>query len=801
MNRRMQQMTSHDEQKGPLSPPLDHSPSAPMTQKQHSRRFGMLDRQAQLQEFLAWVPAELRHAPLIDWTQFPVDIMRYCVCWIDDSPDAIPLALVAASGFGAMTNYTLLTFLRAIHRLLRKLRTGCHMEQISDLTQEEIWQRFVTDLKLTEGARAEVKDYSSMATRHLPSYLQRLDPSDRLRMKAYVLPPLPHAFRQKYFPDAQFTAASQAKRKANSDVLVPLYPVLRQLVRFRKQLADRTFATIREAARQVEAGEATLPFRFQHSDTLPEVNRDAKTIAEIEIQGRAVTMKFLLWDKPTWVAHHKDRFCPEIIRRAELGQDAYTPEKNCFFVQYDGDPRNLLWFGDLVEHRLLQTFQKGGYGDEAYRKRRQMARSLGFSNGCSCSCSGLIKPGNQWLTDPAIHREGDYLFEPECLYRGIVFAAALAMIALSNGSRVSELLQISWNKERRITRTETVVMLGENGLPLLGPDGKPMTKPVKMYLQHLLPKGAKTEEERQLFPLSKECMRLLGEIKHLLEEVHGEIPVVHPSRTSAKYEHLTPERYLFQWDASADGRYGAMGPEAVQVLLRFILHGLDLYTAQGKPIRVSVHVLRHVMATHARQYRHVPPEAIAQFFLHHRLKALTGRSPSTSEISEYYFQMTEQQRFAIISSDLEEQEELERALLRMAPSPRDLEQKNAELQAVYDEWHTLHPTALGNCGCPGLCPRGNDRALCLGCPYHVEDAERIGSAFAWRDSYAKQAELLEMQGNFTDARQARIKVQQLDDMLNVMRLQLQAERDGRYIPLYKVLPSPSHRMGEDEEDI
>src|SRR5581483_2988695 len=66
---------------------------------------------------------------------------------------------------------------------------------------------------------------------------------------------------------------------------------------------------------------------------------------------------------------------------------------------------------------------------------------------------------------------------------------------------------------------------------------------------------------------------------------------------------------------------------------RFILHGLDLYTAQGKPIRVSVHVLRHVMATHARQ---VPPEAIAQFFLHHRLKALTGRSPSTSEISEYY---------------------------------------------------------------------------------------------------------------------------------------------------------------------
>ena len=50
---------------------------------------------------------------------------------------------------------------------------------------------------------------------------------------------------------------------------------------------------------------------------------------------------------------------------------------------------------------------------------------------------------------------------------------------------------------------------------------------------------------------------------------------------------------------------GRLHTRDVQALLRFILHGLDLFTAQGKPIRVSVHVLRHVMATHARHYRHV----------------------------------------------------------------------------------------------------------------------------------------------------------------------------------------------------
>ncbi len=37
------------------------------------------------------------------------------------------------------------------------------------------------------------------------------------------------------------------------------------------------------------------------------------------------------------------------------------------------------------------------------------------------------------------------------------------MIALSNGSRMSELLQVSWNKERRVTQAETVAVLGEDG--------------------------------------------------------------------------------------------------------------------------------------------------------------------------------------------------------------------------------------------------------------------------------------------------------------------------------------------------
>src|SRR5258708_5489546 len=147
--------------------------------------------------------------------------------------------------------------------------------------------------------------------------------------------------------------------------------------------------------------------------------------------------------------------------------------------------------------------------------------------------------------------------------------------------------------------------------------------------------------------------------------------------------------------------------------------------------------------------------------------------------------MNGEQRFCGIRADLDEQEEMDHTLLQFMPSLRDLEQKNADLQAVYDVWHALHPTIFGNCGCPGLCPRGMDRALCLGCGYHVEDPEKLGAALVWRGAYAEQARLLEAQGNAIDARQARIKVQQLDHLINVMRIQLNAETGDDRAPAYR----------------
>jgi hypothetical protein len=780
-------------------PPPESQQRVPRQRKSHY--FIRLTPEKQQEAFFAWLPKELHDAPGIDWTKLSPDIMRYCISTIESSPDAPVLAIAAASLHGAPVSRSSQQSVRDLSLLFRELRSKGYIQCLDDLKQQKIWDTWA-EQQMQKGmsrGRNFLDAYVSVATHYFPLYLLRLEPLDQQRMQQYALPPSPAYLREKYFPAKRVRSAQQAKRKATTDILVPLYPVLRQLVRFRKQLAERVIHAIHDARQKVEAGEAELPYRFQHTDTIPEVNRDARTISDVQIRGREVTMNWVLWDKRTWVIHHSDRYCEDNVRFAETGYRQYSQERKRFFVQFDGSVSDCLWFGDLIEQRLLRSFCKERMHQEQYRERWEYARQLGFSNGCRCECPGLLDSGDPWFAS-ATERGDELIFEPESLYRGILYGAALTMIALSNGSRMSELLQVSWNKERRVTRRDSVVLLDQEGQPLLGEGSVPLTKQVKLHFQHLLPKGAISEEERQLFPLSREAIRLLGEIKTGLVETHGEIPCVSPSRTNMKYEHLKPERYLFQWNASPDGQLGAIGRNDAQVLLRFILHGLDLHTTQGKPIRVSVHVLRHVMSTHARHYRHVPPEAIAHFYLHHRLQELTGHSPSLPDISEYYTLMTEEQRFAVIRADLDEQEEFDHTLLRLMPSFRDLEQKNADLQAVYEIWHALHPTALGNCGCPGLCPRGTDRALCLGCGYHVEDPEKLGAALAWRTAYEQQAKLLEAQGNAIDAREARIKVQHLDDMINVMRMQLEEESAGRYIPLHKVLPSPHRKQEKHHEE-
>src|SRR5579885_1535246 len=337
----------------------------------------------------------------------------------------------------------------------------------------------------------------------------------------------------------------------------------------------------------------------------------------------------------------------------------------------------LRWFGDLAEHRLLQQLNLHGPSDEAYQRRLAAARQVGASQGFSCSRPGLLTPSREegcWLTRVGFSvQPGELVFAPEQLYRGCLYGAALATIALTNGSRVNELLQVSL--DRRKSRTETLVVTR---------DGKSEQRKTTLHLQHLLPKGARTDEERQYFLLSPHSVTLLGEILQLLVKEHGQVPIVHPPARGSKSEYLQPERYLFQWAASPDGQTGILDIKDTVILLRFLLHGLELYTAQGEPIKVTTHLLRHVTATVMREEA-VPAEAI-QWTLHHQ----PGRSPSDqamlSAATEYYTRMPEEKRMQYLHRFQLSVEGQEAALEIAMPDERQFAVMDEKLRAVFERW-------------------------------------------------------------------------------------------------------------------
>jgi hypothetical protein len=356
-----------------------------------------------------------------------------------------------------------------------------------------------------------------------------------------------------------------------------------------------------------------------------------------------------------------------------------------------------------------------------------------------------------------------------------LYGAALATIALTNGSRVNELLQVSL--DRRKIRTETLVVTR---------DGKTEQRKTTLHLQHLLPKGARTDEERQYFLLSPHSVTLLGEILQLLIKEHGQVPVVHPPARGSKSEYLQPERYLFQWAASPDGQTGILDIKDTVILLRFLLHGLELYTAQGEPIKVTTHLLRHVTATMLREEA-VPVEAI-QWTLHHQ----PGRAPSDqaplSAATEYYTRMPEEKRMQYLHRFHLSVEGREAALEIAVPDERLLAEMDEKLRAVFERWGTINPTNFGYCGRTGLCPRGHYRALCIGCPYLVPDPTKIEEALHWERRYRELADHLRTSGSLRDAQQAEAQARDLRDLIAVMRLYQQAETNRQFVPFYRTLP-------------
>jgi hypothetical protein len=512
--------------------------------------FRQWGQEEQLRSFLAWLPQDLQNAPGINWAHLPDTIMRYCIKNISTSPDASYLAIAAASAQGNVSSDSLLQMLRHLHAFLRTMRASCGMEHMSDLGRRTLWDAFATRTSASSVRSKQLSSYSAVSMRHYPQYLHTLDPADTVMMQQYQLPCMPPGFLRRVGKASELNASSKMRQQPIHQQLVPLFPVLCQLVWLRKQLAERLLQAYHQAQRQAAAG-AVLPLHFQYTDILPWVEQQGQTA---DLHQRELQLRFILWSRRSWVLHHQERYSRKVIRRAQRAYGPYSPEQDRYFVQFDGSQEDLLWIGELVEQQLLQHLYAGEARREpTYAERVRLARELGFPRGCP----GILRGDTYWFAQAT--RRGDQVFDPEPLYRGVLYGAALAMLAMASGGSTSELLQVSADRW--------------------------VTTPVGRH-QKLLPERAKNDQERRLFTISAEAAQLLQEIGQRLVEAYAEIPVVPASRQITKFDQLRPERYYFQWQR------GMVDPHDTETLVRFLLHGVSLFTPDRQPIRFSMELLR-----------------------------------------------------------------------------------------------------------------------------------------------------------------------------------------------------------------
>jgi hypothetical protein len=715
-------------------------------------------RAAQVAAFLRWVPAPIRGAPGIAWERLPGCVMGYLLGTVGDAPDAAAIALAMGSaldGYGPRQQHSRCA---QVFGLLRCLRRAYGLQHLSDLGDRSLWLRFLGNRAVRPGE-----------SHWLTAYLESLAAPQRQALAPYVLPRIPVSVRADITAlGAAVEAGSRRRRRAQSDVVVPLLPLLVELAQFRRQLARRLLTVYQAERGRLDQGEVALPHRFAYRDRLRDLNEEAATVAEVQLQERDVELAFTLWDRRSWVAAHPDRYTTPTKWLVRRRRGAYRDGDNQYFLQYTGDPDDLLWFGQLLRLHLLHD------GVQQSAAQRAYLQAHGEVTAFRTHRPGLLS-GEQrvahWLTHAAQAEE--ILFDPEALYRGILYGAALATLAMTNGSRMVELLQVSASR------------FSELQVPELR-DGQPTGRLLPILVQHLLPKGCRREEERQVFLVVEQAVPLLEEIIDQLEAAHGgAIPVIQPLRSNKEHD-LGPEPYLFQWKASPDGRRGALDQSDVNMLLRFLFHGVRLCTRDGTRIRVTTHLLRHVMATDLRQNGNVPAEAVA-FLLHHRVGATAGPAPwQVPAATAYYSGMTLDQRLGLVVARQTALAVGGVAVRRVqTPGPADLDvlrQHDAELAEVIEQWGTIAPTVFGYCKA-GLCVRQNNRAHCLGCPYLVPHHDNLWKVARLQQMYRAQREFLDAEGNWVDAKQARRALHDLDDLATVMRLQQQARRDGGDIPL------------------
>jgi hypothetical protein len=632
-------------------------------------------------------------APRIDWDQ----VDRKQTSYINTSAAGTPWVNHIALVLAVQTCHTRLdwkTVQNTLHCLHGRFKTIFQVYGLTDFAQwdPEIYiPRYKNDSELEDSPylRYEFVSIYVAASGHIQRYLHSLPADERLLYQVWALPPLPPGMSRQLRREKEMRAEQTLRRKAESDAVTPHFARIRGEAHVRWNELHRLRQKFRELVALVQSGGAELPVSFSYEEP-----------------RRGVRLNFTLWDRPSFVIAHADRYHEATVYKARGKRDSFVPERNHHFLEFigaenlddAGAPRDLdalLWFGDLLRYGVLGNNARRGTAEEVRRKQAYL-RSWGYGTEGGEEESSPFDPrqpgplvgshadGTSEFMDDAQQRTDGMLLLVEPLFAAVTFGLACLDFFTTTGARMTELLQLSLSPDCLYT-------MEVGGTQRL--------------LVRLIPKGTDIPAEYMIGP---ETRRNLERVVQLLKEHYslqpGEVlPWVpfHPENNRA-HEFTDPRPYLFQCCGIHLSR------RAITACMRFLMHGMVFQDAAGKVVVLKAHLLRHVFATHLHQVERVPLDIVAKI-LHQKDVQVTGyyAAPQWQQIVEATDSLLD--RFATHLGSVEE------AFVR---APAELQR---QLEDAQQKVGALARVPGGNCTCYALCPFS---FVCTGCVYKVPDPDR-----------------------------------------------------------------------------
>ena len=467
---------------------------------------------------------------------------------------------------------------------------------------------------------------------------------------------------------------TQNTRKSETDAIVPLLPQIRAEGHFRWNQLDRLRQAFLKACEQAKITNVKLPIEFHYDE--PE------RIGE--------RFYFRLWDKPSFVLFHQDKFNSTSVKNAQKRTSTFLDENNHYFVEFikaegldNNEDADGLWFIELFEKGVIGNWSRNSNIEEI-KQKKELLLSWGYGQDelntiplPFCSHHQEIITPSKFVSHHKDKVKG-VLFDIEPIYVATTFGLLALDIFTTTGARLNELLQIRNTKE--CIRTVKV----ENKL---------------RFTFYAVPKG---RDELEPYYISEQTMKLIQLVGKMLKNHYGteKIPSVE-YRGVRKHHFPEPKPYFFQYHKKA------LFKDTIWSSLRLLLHGLLFETQEGKPVVIKTHLLRHAFATEAVQRQKLPIDIVAKI-LHQRDLGVTGyySQPTPSQVSQSVSDLHD-----VISDYVD----LDEALLR---SPQELQK---EMKEYKEKVGVFNNVLGGTCVTDEVCPI---KMQCVGCQAKIPQPEK-----------------------------------------------------------------------------